>query len=118
MRKSFFISEVISTFDISYMSYITSIQTVFSNQNVTPMNITFDELRRLKHSLPHGSVNRIAKDLNRDAQEVRNFFGAVKFKGATDDWHYEPGPDGGIVNMRDTSIFDAAQRILRDTQRS
>jgi hypothetical protein len=82
------------------------------------MNITFDELRRLKHSLPHGSVQRIATSLNRDEQEVRNFFGAVKFKGATTDWHYEPGPDGGIINLRDTSIFDAAQRILRDTLRS
>ncbi|MDZ7877286.1 MAG: DNA-binding protein [Saprospiraceae bacterium] len=82
------------------------------------MNITFDELRQLKHSLPHGSVNRIAKDLNREEQEVRNFFGAVKFKGSTSDWHYEPGPSGGIVTIRDTSIFDAAKRILRDTQRS
>jgi hypothetical protein len=52
------------------------------------MNITFDELRRLKHSLPHGSVNRIAQALNREEQEVRNFFGAVKFKGATTDWRY------------------------------
>jgi hypothetical protein len=82
------------------------------------MNITFDELRRLKHSLPTGSINRIAKALNREEQEVRNFFGAVKFKGSTSDWHYEPGPSGGIINMRDTSILDAAQRILRDTQRS
>ena len=91
---------------------------IFSNQNVLLMNITFDELRRLKHSLPHGSVTRIAKDLNREEQDVRNFFGAIKFKGSTNEWHYEPGPDGGIVNVRDTSIFDAAQRILRDTQRS
>ncbi len=82
------------------------------------MNITFNELRRLKHSLPHESVSNIAKELNRDEQEVRNFFGAVKFKGSTSDWHYEPGPDGGIVNVRDTSIYDAAQRILRNTLRS
>jgi hypothetical protein len=82
------------------------------------MNITFDELRRLKHSLPRNSVNRIATALNREEQEVRNFFGGAKFKGANSDWHYEPGPDGGIISLRDTSIFDAAQRILRDTHRS
>ena len=29
IEKSFFISEVISTFDISYMSNITSVQTIF-----------------------------------------------------------------------------------------
>jgi hypothetical protein len=78
------------------------------------MNITFDELRKIKHSLPHGSVNRIAKELNREEQDVRNFFGGVKFKGAIDDWHYEPGPDGGIVSIHDTSILDAAGRILKE----
>ena len=82
------------------------------------MNISFDELRRLKHSLPHGSVSRIAQELSKNEEEVRNFFGAVKFKGATDDWHYEPGPDGGIVNLHDTSIIDAAQRILREVHHS
>lgn len=82
------------------------------------MNITFEELRRIKHSLPHGSISRIAQDLNKEEQEIRNFFGASKFKGANDDWHYEPGPDGGIVSVRDTTILDHAERILRDSQRS
>jgi predicted transcriptional regulator len=82
------------------------------------MNITFEELRKIKHSLPHGSISKIASELNRDEQEVRNFFGAVKFKGAMDDWHLEPGPNGGIVSIHDTSILDAAQRILLDNHRS
>lgn len=82
------------------------------------MNITFEELRRIKHSLPHGSISRIAKELNKDEQDVRNYFGALKFKGATDDWHIEPGPDGGIVNLRDTSILEMANHILREAERS
>jgi hypothetical protein len=82
------------------------------------MNITFDELRSLKHSLPHGSVSRIAKELKKEEQEVRNFFGAVKYKGATNDWHYEPGPNGGIVSVADTSILEAAHRILQETHQS
>ena len=94
------------------------IQTIFSNQNVTPMNITFEELRRLKHSLPHGSISRIASELKKDEQSVRNFFGAIKYKGATDDWHYESGPDGGVVSLNDTSILEAAQRILHEVHRS
>jgi hypothetical protein len=94
------------------------IQTVFSNQIPTPMNITFDELRRLKHSLPTGSVSRIAQELSKDEQEIRNFFGASLYKGSTTDWHYEPGPNGGIVNVHDTSILDAARRILHETERS
>lgn len=82
------------------------------------MNITFEELRRIKHSLPHGSISRIAKELNKDEQEVRNYFGALKFKGATDDWHIEPGPDGGIVSLKDTSILEMANHILREAERS
>lgn len=90
----------------------------FSNQNSPPMNITFEELRRLKHSLPTGSVGRIAQELNKDERDVRNFFGAVKFKGSTDDWHYESGPDGGIINVHDSTIIDAAKRILQESHRS
>ncbi len=82
------------------------------------MNITFEELRQLKHSLPTGSVSRIAQELNKNEQDVRNFFGAVKYKGSTDDWHYESGPGGGIVNTSDETIIDAARRILHESHRS
>jgi hypothetical protein len=82
------------------------------------MNITFEDLRKIKHSLPHGSISRIAQELARDEQEVRNFFGALKFKGATSDWHYEQGPHGGIVSLKDTTILDHANRILREAERS
>ncbi len=82
------------------------------------MNITFEELRRIKHRLPQGSINRIATELQKDEQDVRNFFGGVKFRGITDDWHYEPGPEGGIVSIKDTSILEAADRILHERQRS
>jgi hypothetical protein len=82
------------------------------------MNITFDELRQIKHSLPHGSVSRIAKELDKDEQEVRNYFGASLYKGAINDWHYEPGPSGGIVSIKDTSILEHAKQILREAERS
>ena len=82
------------------------------------MNITFDELRRLKHSLPTGSVSRIAQELDKDEHDVRNFFGAVRYKGSVSDWHYEPGPEGGIINVHDTTILDAAKRILQESVQS
>ena len=82
------------------------------------MNITFEELRKIKHSLPHGSMNRIAAELKKDEQAVRNFFGANKFKGATSDWHFEPGPDGGIVSIRDASILEMAKSILLESHPS
>mgnify|MGYP000319260227 FL=1 len=37
--------------------------------------ITFNELRRIKDSLPSGSMHRIADELNMTVETVRNFFG-------------------------------------------
>ena len=37
--------------------------------------ITFNDLRRLKDSLPNGATSRIADKLNITAQTVRNYFG-------------------------------------------
>ncbi len=79
------------------------------------MNVTFEELRRTKHALPHGSVSRIAHDLNIDEQTVRNYFGAHQYKdGQIIEWHLEPGPNGGIVHLEDTTIWDRAQQILSE----
>ncbi len=77
------------------------------------MNITFKELREIKHRLPTGSVARIADELQIEEQTVRNFFGAKKFEnGKITGWHLQPGPDGGVMSIRDTTILDAAKRIL------
>jgi predicted transcriptional regulator len=81
------------------------------------MNITFDELRKIKHQLPTGSVSRIAAELNIDEQTVRNYFGAKKYEnGATVGSHIEPGPDGGIVHLDDDQILKLAKRILSEAQ--
>lgn len=82
------------------------------------MNITFDELREIKHKLPHGSVARIAKELNLDEQTVRNYFGAHKHGAEQDiaDAHIQPGPNGGIVHLESTDIYDLAMRILKEEE--
>jgi predicted transcriptional regulator len=81
------------------------------------MNITFDELRRIKHALPTGSVNRIATELNIEEQTVRNYFGAKKYEnGQIVGCHIEPGPDGGIVHLENDIILNAAKKILTEVQ--
>ena len=81
------------------------------------MNITFNELRRIKHSLPTGSVKKIAEELQIEEQSVRNYFGARKYaNGAIAGLHIQPGPDGGIVNLRDTKILKIAKRIIDDSR--
>lgn len=81
------------------------------------MNITFEELRAIKHKLPTGSVSRIANELQIDEQTVRNYFGANKYeRGDFTGKHIQPGPKGGIVSLQDTTILEVAQRILAETE--
>ena len=77
--------------------------------------MTFNELRRIKDSLPDGSMHRIAEELGMDVETVRNFFGGDNYKeGMAVGIHVEPGPDGGIVVIDDTNVLDRALQILED----
>lgn len=79
--------------------------------------LTFNELRNLKDRLPDGSMHRIADELGMDVETVRNYFGATDFQtGSCVGIHWEPGPDGGIVCIDDTTVYDRACAILRETE--
>ncbi len=79
--------------------------------------ITFNELRRIKDSLPEGSVHKIADQLNLTVQTVRNYFGGTNYEfGKNCGVHIEPGPDGGIVVLDDTTIYDMAIAILQEQE--
>lgn len=81
------------------------------------MNITFDELRELKHKLPAGTIHRIAEALNISEQTVRNYFGAHDYDhGDSAGTHIEPGPNGGIVHLEDTTIYDLAVKMLEESE--
>lgn len=81
------------------------------------MNISFNELREIKHNLPTGSVKRIAETLGIEEQTVRNYFGANKFgDGEIVEKHVQPGPDGGIVFLEDTTILDLAKQMIEEGQ--
>ena len=79
--------------------------------------ITFNELRKLKDSLPSGSMHRLADELNMSVETVRNFFGGHNFvNGQSVGIHLEPGPDGGLVMLDDTTVLDKALQILKESQ--
>ena len=79
--------------------------------------ITFNELRKINDSLPSGSMHRIADELGMSVETVRNFFGGQNFKnGQSVGIHLEPGPDGGLVMLDDTTVLDKALQILKDSQ--
>ncbi len=82
------------------------------------MYITFEELRKIKHALPTGSVKRIADELHLDEQAVRNYFGANKIddEGELVEKHIQPGPHGGYVELTDTRILDLAKAILAEAE--
>ncbi len=80
------------------------------------MYITFKELRDIKHSLPTGSVARIASELQIEEQTVRNYFGAQKYdNGQIAGIQIQPGPDGGIVHIDDTRIIELAKKIIEES---
>ena len=79
--------------------------------------ITFNELRKIKDSLPDGSMHRIADELNISVETVRNFFGGQNFvNGQSVGIHLEPGPDGGLVMLDDTTVLEKALQILKESQ--
>jgi hypothetical protein len=79
--------------------------------------ITFNELRRIKDSLPDGSMQRIADELGLSVETVRNYFGGHNYKdGSGCGVLIEPGPDGGMVQLDDTTILEFAQRILEEAR--
>lgn len=75
--------------------------------------ITFNELRRIKNSLPEGATHRIAEELALDVDTVRNYFGGTNYDtGDTAGIHITPGPDGGIVELADDTILNKALQII------
>ena len=81
------------------------------------MHISFNELRQIKHSLPTGSVKRIAEELNIDEQTVRNYFGAKKYEnGQVVGKHIQPGPEGGFVEIEDDTILNLAKKLIKENE--
>ena len=79
--------------------------------------ISFNDLRRLKDALPDGATARIADKLNITAQTVRNYFGGSNYEfGKNCGLHIEPGPDGGIVVLDDTTIYDMAVNNIQEEE--
>lgn len=79
--------------------------------------ISFNDLRKLKDSLPDGSMHRIADKLNITVQTVRNYFGGSNYDfGKNCGVHIEPGPNGGIVVLYDSTIYDMAVDILKEQE--
>ncbi len=75
--------------------------------------ITFNELRKIKDSLPSGSMHRIADELGLNVDTVRNFFSGHNFKeGKSVQITEAPGPDGGLVMIDDTTVLERALKIL------
>jgi len=77
------------------------------------MNITFEELRKIKDQLPDGSIHQIAEKLGVSDQTVRNYFGGANYReGEIADYHIEQGPGGGVVHLEDTKILDLAKTLI------
>lgn len=78
--------------------------------------MTFNDLRKIKDSLPSGSSQRIADKLGVSIETVRNYFGGYNYCDGkiSAGVHIEPGPDGGLVILDDTIILDTALEMLEE----
>ena len=77
--------------------------------------ITFNELRKIKDSLPDGSIRKLAREFEVTEETVRNYFGGANYtSGAAVGIHMEPGPNGGIVLLDDSSILERAKELLQE----
>lgn len=81
------------------------------------MLITFNELRRIKDRLPEGSMQAIADKLGISIETVRNYFGGTNYGlGEVPSLHIEQGPDGGIVDVTDTTILEIARKMIEENK--
>ena len=77
--------------------------------------ITFNELRKIKDSLPDGSIRKLAHEFDVTEETVRNYFGGANYtSGAAVGIHMEPGPNGGIVLLDDAAILERAKEMLQE----
>lgn len=77
--------------------------------------ITFNDLRKIKDQLPAGSMQKIANELGIDVETVRNYFGGDDYnEGKVVGIHFEQGPNGGIVELDDTTILEKAKEMLEN----
>ncbi len=77
--------------------------------------ITFNELRKIKDSLPDGTIHQLAQEFNVTDETVRNYFGGANYdRGKSVGLHIEPGPNGGIVLLDDTKILERAEELIAE----
>lgn len=79
------------------------------------IKITFNDLRKVKDNLPSGSIKLLSKEFNMTEETIRNYFGGSNYtKGKSVGIHMESGPNGGIVLIDDSTIFDRAKQLITD----
>ena len=86
------------------------------NFSIMERKITFNELRKIKDSLPDGSIRKMAQEFELSEETVRNYFGGANYtNGTAVGIHMEPGPNGGIVLLDDTAILERAKELAEET---
>ena len=77
--------------------------------------ITFNELRKIKDSLPDGAIHKLAQEFELSVETVRNYFGGSNYdQGKSVGVHVESGPFGGIVLLDDIRILERAEQLIKE----
>ena len=79
------------------------------------IKMTFNELRKIKDNLPDGTIKLLSEEFNMSEETIRNYFGGSNYeKGSCVGIHTEPGPNGGIVLIDDSTIFNRAKELINN----
>lgn len=79
------------------------------------MKITFNDLRKVKDKLPNGSVKKLSEEFNLTEDTIRNYFGGANYDNGTSvGLHMESGPNGGIILIDDSRIFNRAKELISE----
>ena len=82
-------------------------------------NIDIQRAKTNQRLPSYGASQRIADELGIKVETVRNYFGGHNFKdGRSAGINIQPGPDGGIVELNDSTILDKAREILAEYEAS
>lgn len=81
------------------------------------IKMTFNDLRKIKDNLPNGSVKLLSEEFDMSEETIRNYFGGSNYeRGTSVGIHTEPGPNGGIVLIDDSTIFERAKELIAENQ--
>ncbi len=82
------------------------------------MLITLEKLKEIKKNLPSGGFSQIAKKLNMEEQDIRDFFEVSHASSdQTNSWYRKAGPSRDTLKIENPIILQVAKELINESQK-